>query len=95
MNTINETEKIIKNKFYSCEWIGEDTFICYIAMSDKLKDYLSDIIEDDDVSFLIEYWKDKNVFKYLLKFSDDTVLINDRVECDKINNLVFKLSEII
>ena len=90
---MNEVFKsVTKSDFFDGRWSCKDTYFSHIAMSDKLIELFSDLIENDDCYLMVEYWKDENSFHYLLGFDDDTVSVNDKMECEYLNDLVLEIA---
>ena len=93
-----EIKKLTKELFENCQWSDEDTFFCgYIRWPENLKNLFKKIIESGDlteneeVCFQFEYWKDEGKLQYLLAFDDETICINDKIQCKFLDNLAMEV----
>lgn len=95
LKNINIEKEITKESINGGNWLDDVTYVCYISMSDKLQELLGDIIDHSRVDLMAEYWEDEKSYHYILMFEDDNVVINDKIECEYLNNLLLEHSKIV
>lgn len=88
----DEVKKIKIEDFYlnSCEWVEPETFLGFFEISKQLKILLN----LSDSCFMVEYWKDKNIFHYFIENGDEVEFLTNIIECEYLNKLVLNIANI-
>ena len=82
----DEIEVLNKDSFVGGLWLDNDTYISSILLTTGLKELFKNEIGNDSVDLVGEYWVEENSYHYMLVFDDDTIYVNDKLNCDHLNN---------